>query len=120
MNKYQMCLEWIASGAANFVVAMYAIIYFLIQAEGMDAEHLADIMTRIGMSFNTSTYVLNVGEANYTINDLIALVISTDEYCKNNDNISPEFVKYSIYIAFAKGHITSEQKMTLRAALANA
>lgn len=118
MNKYDEILEWIAAGTNSLVIAMLSIMYYLIQADGMDAAHLADVMGRIGMSFDTSTKVLTNGETTYTVNDLISTTITT--LYPNSVVITPEFISLAIYKMQRYHHITSEQAAALRLALANA
>lgn len=118
MNKYDEMLEWIASGTNSLVVAMLSIMYYIIQAEGMDATHLADIMGRIDMSFDTGTKILTSGTKTYTTYDMINAVITT--LYKPSLVITSEFIFWSIYKAQRRGYITSGEATTLKAALANA
>ena len=118
MNKYEEILEWIKAGTDHLIVAMLAIMYYVIQAEGMSAEHLTDIMTKISMSFNTSTNILTSGETTYTINDLLHTTITT-LYPKSMV-ITPEFILFSLYKLKRYSYITAEQYTTLKSELANA
>lgn len=118
MNKYDEILEWIAAGTNRLVIAMLSIMYFLIQADGMDADHLGDVMHRIGMKFDTSAKVLVDGETVYTVNDLISVTIT--KLYPNSVVITPEFISLAIYKMKRYGHITSEQAAALRTALVNA
>jgi len=118
MNKYDELLEWISAGASSLIIAMLAIMYYIIQADGMDATNLTDIMTRINMSFNTSTSVLTSGETTYTIYDLISTTITT--LYPTSIVITPEFISLAIYKTKRYGYITAAQATALRTALANA
>lgn len=118
MNKYDELLEWIAAGTNSLVIALLAVMYYIIQADGMDATHLANIMSRIDMSFDTSTSVLTNGETAYTIYDLISTTITT--LYPASLVITPEFISLAIYKTKRYGYITAAQATTLRAALANA
>lgn len=118
MNKYDELLEWIESGASSFVVAMLAIMYYIIQAEGMSAANLTDIMTRLNMTYDTTTHVLTCGETTCTIYDLVLKVIN--EYYENSIVVTPELITLLIYKTKRYGYITSAQATELKAALANA
>lgn len=118
MNKYDELLEWIESGASSFVVAMLAIMYYIIQAEGMNASNLADIMTRLNMTYDTTAHILTFGETNCTTYDLILKVIN--EYYENSVVVTPELISLLIYKTKRYGYITSAQATELRTALSNA
>jgi hypothetical protein len=80
MNFYEEMLKKIVDGRmSKLSIAMLSIIYYVIGSKGMTADNLADIMSKLGYTYNTSTNVLNDGTTDYTVYDLLNKVI-TDLY----------------------------------------
>ena len=112
MNKYEEILEWIKAGTDNLIVAMLAIMYYMIGADGMTAEHIVDIMTRISMSYDTTLRQLTSGETTYSIYDLFHTVITT--LYPNSMVITPELLVFSLQKSKTKGYLTAEEYTALK------
>lgn len=116
MNSYETILNQIKSNIFNALdIALMSIMYWVIQSPGMSDEHLADIMSRIGYTFDTSTMTLNDGTSNYTILQMLQNAIS-DIY--TTSKIPPESLALVINKCKSKGYITAEQAQTLIDSLA--
>ena len=114
MGSYEKLLEYIKANENSMFIAMLSILYFIIG--DITSAELTDIMTRLGMSYNTSTNVLTDGETSYSIYDLIYYVVSTNAYKKSLVR-DETYMKFNISTALDYGLITSEQSITLEGLL---
>lgn len=118
MNYYEQILAQIESKAfTNLEIALMAISYWMIEAPGMTDANLADIMSKLNYTFNTTTRILSDGTNNLTVYDML---ISAIENIYTTSNLTAATLKLVIRKAFSKAYITAEQKTTLLNSLSTA
>jgi len=112
MNYFKYICEKIVEGIMQKLsIAMLAISFWVINAEGMSSENLQNIMRQLGFTFNESTAILTVGETQYTINGLLTYCI---EYVYPNERtLTAAALKCIIKKCENRGYITSTERTTL-------
>ena len=111
MNAYQDMLAELAAGTSQFVIALLSAFYFIIGASGMTAENLADIMSKLGYTYNTSTNVLSDGAKDYSVSQQIEYTLKN--FYLTSKPLNPTTMLCMIIICYRKGLITSAEKTTL-------
>lgn len=118
MNSYETILKQIQSKLfSNLDIALMAIMYWIIKSPGMSNEHIADIMTRIGFTFDISAMTLNDGTNTYTVLQMLQKAIS-DIY--TTSKLSAETLSLIIDKCYTKEYITPQQAQDLINSLATA
>lgn len=115
MNAYLDMLDEINAGTNGFIIAVLSIMYWLVGAAGMTDDNLADVMARIGFTYDTATNIMHAGEAEYSIYSLLYKVI--DETYPEEKTLNTAFLKLTIIKVYKLSLITAEQKTTLLGAL---
>jgi hypothetical protein len=116
MNKYDELKNWISCGMSAFMVATLAIVYYM--TGGLSSEHLTEIMSDIGATYDTSAKTLTYNSKSYTIAELFAYVIANDY--KTSTAVSYSMIFAHLMSTRVFGYITSEEYATLLEALNNA
>lgn len=98
-------------------IAMMAIAFWVINAEGMSNKNLQNVMTQLGFAFNQATAVLTAGGTDYTIYGLLEYCI-TNVY-PNERTLTAAALKCIIKKSENKEYITSAQRTTLEGMLIN-
>jgi hypothetical protein len=111
MNAYKDMLAELAAGTNHFVIALLSAFYYIINAAGMTAENLADIMTKLGYTYNTSTNVLNDGIKDYSVAAQIEYALNS--FYPTSKPLNPTTMLCMIIVCYRKSLITSTEKATL-------
>lgn len=78
MNYFKYLCERIVDGVMQKIsIAMLAIAFWIINADGMSTDNLKSVLKTLGFQFNFSTCVLTVGSKTYDIYNLL-------DYCIEN------------------------------------
>jgi len=116
VNYYKYLCEKITEGIMqNMSVAMMAIAFWVIKAEGMGSDNLQDIMLRLGFTFDEPAAILTAGGTDYTIYNLLDYCV-TSVY-PNERTLTAAALKCIIKKCENKLYITAEQRTSLDAAL---
>lgn len=118
MNYFKYLCDKIAEGIMQkFSIAMLAVSFWIINADGMSTENLKSVIESLGFQFDESTYVLSVGETSYNIYQLLDYCIVSVYPVERT--LNPPILKCIIKKCEKMEYITPSQSSVLQLKLNN-